>query len=411
MSEMSEMFNLVVKEDDSINEKIQRTAEKLEEKFTTKRKVNEKKLLKTVPKWKKVLSVVVDIILIAVCVICCIFGVTSFLFKSKKLPPTFAGYSFMRIKTGSMIAAGFDPGDAIVVRRVDTKTLNVGDYIAFYVYANDYNQFHNLETELIEKEQTKHKYPLNIQSFFGMPNETMQTAASFNSSIVFHEIIRVYEDENGMLWFKTKGKSELREDHWTVSERMVVGLYDGSKVAQVFSLVLQALSSSSATIFIVGIPLVLMSFMFVIKCIKNVQLAKLELDCIEEKRKITDEICVKNNIGFNMSKRDKYKILAQATPDERKDYLALLWKDGSTPEAIKKYVLRKYIVLKPMEKMLEVNRNCEKMYAEGKDSEDIAKYYLKEKEKVEKKQQRYKKLFKKLRIESKKAKKAKEETM
>ena len=404
MSEMSEMFNFVITEDQSVEEKIQRTAEKLKEKYTTKRKVNEKKLLKPVPIWKKVISVVTDVLLILLCVLCCLFGVTSFYFKGKDLPPTFAGYSFMRVQTGSMRAAGFDPGDAIVVRRVDTKTLNVGDYIAFYVYGKEYNKFLDLESELIDKEVTKHRYPLDAKSFFGIPNDSIQSAANVGSSIVFHEIIRIYEDENGMLWFKTQGKSEESEDHWTIGENMVVGLYDGSVVAKGFSVLLQALTSSRAMVYIVGVPLVLISISFVLKCLKNVQLAKLELDCIEEKRKITDEICVKNNIGFNMSNQNKYKILAQATPEQRKDYLALLWKDGSTPEAIRKYVLRKYIVLKPMEKMLEVNRTCEKMFADGKSPTSIAKYYLSEKSKIEEKQQRYKKLFKTLRAETKKRK-------
>ena len=315
MSEMSEMFNFVITEDQSVEEKIQRTAEKLKEKYTTKRKVNEKKLLKPVPIWKKVISVVTDVLLILLCVLCCLFGVTSFYFKGKDLPPTFAGYSFMRVQTGSMRAAGFDPGDAIVVRRVDTKTLNVGDYIAFYVYGKEYNKFLDLESELIDKEVTKHRYPLDAKSFFGIPNDSIQSAANVGSSIVFHEIIRIYEDENGMLWFKTQGKSEESEDHWTIGENMVVGLYDGSVVAKGFSVLLQALTSSRAMVYIVGVPLVLISISFVLKCLKNVQLAKLELDCIEEKRKITDEICVKNNIGFNMSNQNKYKILAQATPE------------------------------------------------------------------------------------------------
>lgn len=404
MAEMAEMVNVLPTEDASVRLKIEKTAERLQEKYSTKRKVNEKKLLKDIPKWKRVLSVITDILLILVALVCCLFGVTSFLFKLKHIPPTFAGYSFMQIQTGSMVADGFDVHEAIVVRKVDTKTLNVGDNIAFFVYNKDYNKFKSSGAQLIEKEVTEHKYPMNANAFFGIPSADITAAAEANSSLVFHKIIRIYQDETGTYWFQTKGASVLREDNWQISERMVVGIYDGSPTAQTFSKVLQALSNNLVIMAIIAIPLVLMTISLVFKCIKQVQLAKLELDCVEEKRKITDEICVKNNIGFNMSKSSKYKVLAQASPNERLDYLSLLWKDGSAPTSIRKYVLRKYLTLKPMEKLLEVNRTCEKMYAEGKDGKVIAKYYLEEKEKIEQQQIRYKNLFKKLRNQNKKAK-------
>ena len=216
-------------------------------------------------------------------------------------------------------------------------------------------------------------------------------------------ILEIYVDENGERWFKTYGSSNDSDDTWYINEKYVVGIQDEGPVSKVALGVINAFSSSKGIIFI-GVPLGIILLSLVFSFMKNIQIAKLELDCVEEKRKITDEICVKNNIGFNMSNQNKYKILAQATPEQRKDYLALLWKDGSTPEAIRKYVLRKYIVLKPMEKMLEVNRTCEKMFEDGKSPTSIAKYYLSEKSKIEEKQQRYKKLFKTLRAETKKRK-------
>ena len=67
--------------------------------------------------------------------------------------------------------------------------------------------------------------------------------------------------------------------------------------------------------------------------LKNIQIAKLELDCVEEKRKITDDICVKNKVGYQMSNKTKYKILAQATDENRNEYIKLLWKDGTAVAA------------------------------------------------------------------------------
>ena len=61
-------------------------------------------------------------------------------------------------------------------------------------------------------------------------------------------------------------------------------------------------------IIIVSIPLVLMLILLIIILAKRIQVIKLIQDCVEEKRKITDEICVKNEVGFNMDTKTKLKI-------------------------------------------------------------------------------------------------------
>jgi len=62
------------------------------------------------------------------------------------------------------------------------------------------------------------------------------------------------------------------------------------------------------------------------------------------------------------------------------------------PEGIRKYIFRKQIMLKPVEKLLNVNRKCQQMFKDGVDPIKIAEYYTKEKEKIEREQviiQRY----------------------
>ena len=49
----------------------------------------------------------------------------------------------------------------------------------------------------------------------------------------------------------------------------------------------------------------------------------------------------KNKIGYNMSAKTKYKVLATAAPEDKLKYIELLWKDGKEPNALKKYYLRK----------------------------------------------------------------------
>jgi len=396
---MQSNVNVLVKEDNSVQEKIKKTALALDKKYSKKRKINEKWLMFGTGPVGKVLSIFIDVVLIAMCVVCCVFGLSSFIFKMNHLPPTFAGYSFMQVVSGSMVKAGFEIGDTIVVQKVDTKTLNVGDHIAFYKYAADYEEFNRLDTiEITQtKENTEHVYGLSFTEFFGVPSSEIAAAGKNKAQLVFHTIIEIYEDENGMYWFQTKGASNTAKDYWKVSERMVVGVYNDSPAAQTMSSLLEMLSSNTMILIIIAIPLILMSISFVFKMIKRVQITKLELDCVEEKRKITDPICVKNNIGFNLSKEDKYKVLVQAPESERETYLSLLWKDGSAPTSIRKYVIRKRFTLKENEQLLALNRACENMHANGVDGEEIARYYLTGKEDIAQEQARYKKIFKSLR--------------
>jgi hypothetical protein len=155
-----------------------------------------------------------------------------------------------------------------------------------------------------------------------------------------------------------------------------------------------SLTTQPNGIFLLTIPAFVMLIIMIFYFIKHIQIAKLELDCVEEKRKITDPICVKNKVGYQMSRKTKYKILAQATDKNREEYIKLLWKDGHLPNSVKKYYLRKRILLKPMEDKLKLNRECEKKFKRGVKPTTIAKYYLAEKAKIEKREAEIRKRIK-----------------
>ena len=86
-----------------------------------------------------------------------------------------------------------------------------------------------------------------------------------------------------------------------------------------------------------------------------------------------------------MSNKTKYKILAQATDENREEYMKLLWKDGLAPKSIKKYYLRKKVLLNTNRDLLKLNRECEDMFKAGEKPTKIAKHYLLEKQKIEEK--------------------------
>ena len=330
---MSDVVNVNLKEDDSVQKVIEQTAQKLQNKYKKKRNVNESLLYKKT-KWYRALSITLNVLCLIVVILSAMIFFSIINCKAQNVAPSFAGFSSMKIASGSMRESGFEVGDVVVARSVDTKTLKAGDIIAYYHYSVSENEF-TTDGLINITEQSKEfntKYSLSFAKFFGVQPAEIQEAAHAGSSIIFHEIINVYEAADGTRWFQTKGSSNLNADAWYVSEEMVVGVYSNSGFANMFGSIIGAFSSSAASVFIILIPLLIMGVLIMLEFLRDIQILKLQLDVIEEKRKITDPICVKNEVGYHMDLKSKYKVLAQADDKDKNEYIALLWKDGTVPQ-------------------------------------------------------------------------------
>lgn len=322
----------------------QKTTIQSDERKGEKRKVNEEKLLhKSLA--KKIASIVSDVALVFLILASSIVCFSTIYSRINQTLPSFGGFSFMQIVTGSMTnetieingetyESGNKKGDKIVIQSVDTDTLNVGDRIAFYVSAESFNDFYKSTTKQKVEETHEIEYKTTAKGFFGVQTKEITEASKAKSKLVFHHIVAVYEDGDTR-WFLTQGSSNPTRDYWVIKDSYVVGTYSDSAVGKVVAGVLQFLSSPTGLILAVVSPLLLMIGFALIQCWKALSLVKLELDCVEGKRKITDEVCVKNNIGYGMSKRDKLRVLEHALPNERKEYISLLWKAGSEPKEVK----------------------------------------------------------------------------
>ena len=384
--------NIIEQQDPSVNALINKTAKELKAKYNKQRKIK-LKLLNKKTLIQKIFSVILDVVCVLMMIIAFVVCFSSLNSTLQGFTPSFAGCTNMVIASESMEKSGYYVGDAIVVRFVDTNTLNVGDKISFYHYPASYVNFDVNSATDVSNVKTERKYSLTFKELFGFRNEEMKQANKVKSDLIFHHIRAIYVDENGTRWFKTYGSSNGSDDTWWVKDTMIVGVEDTSVVSTVFAGLL-SITTKPFGILIIAIPVVIMLISLVAYFIKNIQITMLELDCVEEKRKITDLICVKNKVGYQMSKKSKYKILAQATDENREEYIKLLYKDGHLPESIKKYYLRKRILLKPMQEKLNLNRECEKRFKNGEKPNQIAKYYLEEKNKIQAREETIRKRLK-----------------
>lgn len=382
-------------EDKSVDEKMQQVAEKLTKKYKKKRKINERLMQRTKP--QKVMSLISDILLSIIIVFTLAFGISTVNARLQGVAPSFAGYSVMRVASGSMTKSGFGVGQNIVIRHTDTKSLKPGDMIAFYTYPATYygvrkENFKQVSASEIQDE----KNTLTLLQFFGVQGPLVSEAAHRGATLTFHHIRDVFEDENGTRWFSTYGSSNYSDDSWLIREELVIGKYDGSLLARGLASVLQLGTSMAGLVLLISLPVLLLMALVIKWCLHNVQVAKLELDVVEEKRKLTDKICVDNEVGYGMATQTKYKVLAQAEPDEINEYLQLLWRDGTAPKQIRKYYLRKARLIAKMSEMLNVHRTCEQMIRDGEPAVKIAKFYSSSRARIEKDYKATKKQLKKI---------------
>ena len=373
-----------MKYDDSVQKLIQQKAKTLTKKYAKTRKINERLARKRKP-WEKALVIIGDIfcgILILIAGVFCFSGINS---RLQNICPTFAGYANLTVTSGSMVKSGFNIGDTVIVKTVDTKTLHEGDMIAFYVYPKSYKSYDiSTSIRINDDEIAAHKYTTSFASIFGRQSTDIVEAAKANSNLVFHHIREIYQDPSGMRWFKTYGSSNDADDIWFIAENMVVGLYVNNDTAHFFASIISAVNSGGGFLILL-VPVLTLASMLVWESLKNVERAKLELDCVEEKRKITDPICVKNKIGFGMDTKTKYKILAQANPENYNEYLKLLWK-GEAPVAVHKHLIKRNLLLEYNTQLLALNRECEKMFKDGVNAEKVAEYYVLRKTVLQKEQ-------------------------
>ena len=124
--------NVIVKNDDSVDKQLKKTAKMLHKKYTKKRKINENMLRKKTP-IEMIFSGIFDVLCVVMIVVSLYMCYSNISARMQKTNPTIAGYTNMKVATGSMVASGLNPQDVIMVRAVDPDSLKVGDAIAFYV--------------------------------------------------------------------------------------------------------------------------------------------------------------------------------------------------------------------------------------------------------------------------------------
>lgn len=163
--------------------------------------MDEKKQTKS-KKIAKVLDIVFNIIFVPLILFTSIFAFSVIFSRIRTGYPSIFGYTQIQIVSGSMQDAGFNIGDKCFVKSTDTNDLEIGDYIAFFQYADP-----------------------NCSSPAQVTSENIPASSAKTSKIVFHEIVDIVTDSNGNKWFTTQGTNNAGPDSIEIYQDYVIGRY------------------------------------------------------------------------------------------------------------------------------------------------------------------------------------------
>lgn len=151
-----------------------------------------------------VIDKVFDYLLIPLLILCIFFASSLIITKKTKGIPMIAGYSLIKISSGSMRDYGFEVGDfAMIKQQKSINDYKVGDYIAFF--------------ECVDS---------NVQNHFQANESGLEPTKDPRASrIIFHEIMSIVTDNNGKKWFITKGVNNKYNDVHPIYEDYVIGKY------------------------------------------------------------------------------------------------------------------------------------------------------------------------------------------
>ncbi len=251
------------------------------------------------------------------------------------------GYSMCTVLSGSMTNDGFQKGDTIIVKKTSEKDIKLGDKIAFYkstdknAYDSDIHliiRYRNSSYPLSNEDNfdygLKDGQPIDISSIakkYDKSAEYLQKAYEDKMPIIFHTVIGIYYDDDGNIYYKSKGSSNGTADGSLVRGDLLVGRYVNTPVA--FRRVASFCGSPLGMIVLVCLPLSLLVLMQSLSIIEQVSIINLEKKLLCGQLSYKDDDIKKDLPGYLVEIYNKVYYY-YITPNDEKDAVKeYLWKN------------------------------------------------------------------------------------
>lgn len=280
-----------------------------------------------------IITTIIYIVLLVILVFSIIINVS----KKDNQISTMFGYAFAVVQSGSMINGGFNVGDMVIIKEVNTDTLKPcerdstntvienGDIIVFYDYFDAKDENVNL-TNITEEVLNGTYVDFSDPSKAPTDRKTKQYPIDNGTILIFHRIISIWVDESGTRFFETKGDSNNSADNKLIREDFVCAKYAQS--SPVLQSVLSFMATTTGLIVVILIPVGFLIITQIISFSKEMKVNINAIKILERKIRYNDidlDSCDIQNYFTEPEKVYLYDI----SPQEDKANLAIiLWSDG-----------------------------------------------------------------------------------
>ncbi len=265
-------------------------------------------------KRSKVINIISNVLFGIVMVLLVIFMIYGFGSIANNKVPSFFGRSYVRIlsssmndpayKDGEVLSEGFERGDIAVLKKVNISEIEVGDIIAFYYCPIVQSDFNGSD---------------NVLDFKTGEN-------SFDTNIIFHQVVDIQVDSQGYTWFQTQGTSNSAADKYTRAD-YVVGVYTPSGLAGF----LEFISSTVGIIVLVVVPACIVLFMLLLSIIDTVdKMLKQKREAQEMEAAIMQTINNNQEIKTSTNEAPKDIGLSESTMAEFNKQMKKIESEGGT---------------------------------------------------------------------------------
>ena len=283
--------------------------------------------------FSKIISIA-STILFVVLLLLLLFAVVANLNKKENQISGIFGYSFAVVQSGSMLDAGFEVGDLVVIKETNPDTLKKGDIIVFYSYkdAADNAVLDNLTN--ITAQIDNGTYQDFVADDSSLNRHDINDAMNAGSMLVFHRVIDIYVDEYGTRFFETKGDSNGAADHTFIREDFVCAKYLNS--SPFVQGLLQFLTSPVGLVCVVVLPVALTLVLQFSTFVGEVKGSKIATNLLARKVRFKDVDVSKVKLQDYLSAPEKVYLYDIAHPEDKLNLAIVLW-ESSVDNALNLY--------------------------------------------------------------------------
>ncbi len=249
---------------------------------------------------------------------------------------SFLGYSFCNVLSKSMENDGFYKGDTVIVKNVNEKDVKLGDIIAFYSHSNKHESDSNIHLVVkyinssfpLDNDSSNIKKELDISSIEKTKDnreQNLKKAQDAKASVIFHTVVGIFVDNDGNVFYKTKGSSNGSSDSTLAPSDLVVGKYINTPVF--FRRAVSYCASPIGMIILVCLPLSLLVLMQCLSLIEQISIISLEKKLISGQLSYKDEEIKKDLPGSIIELYNKVYYYFMAPDEEKEEVKNYLWGD------------------------------------------------------------------------------------